>query len=216
MLVSLWMSRDVVTITADTLITEAASLMMHRQIRRLPVVHQDAKGKHLIGIITNSDIYRAFPPEINPFSVIAQEISHSTITVGEVMKAHPLKTTPDTPIEEAARLMRDQKIAALPVVKDDELVGMITESDIFKAFLELLESQPGDVKITFDASKRHDLLEWVAERARKYDIHVESLISYQHDGRPLCLVRMTGKAVERFVDDLWRSGHPVLNVLRTN
>lgn len=215
MFVSLWMSRDIVTVAPTTRITEAAEIMAQRQIRRLPVITQSAKGNHLVGIVSNTDIYRAFPPEVNPFSLVAHEFSASSISVGEIMKPNPLTTSPDTPIDDAARIMRTQKIAALPVTKDGELVGMITESDIFKAFLELLESQPGDIKITFDANRHQDILSWVVQHTAKLDLRVESLISYHHDERSLCLVRVTGKAVEKFIDDLWRSGHPVLNILRT-
>jgi len=214
MIVSLWMSRNVITIGPDTSITEAAAVMARSRIRRLPVVHPNTK--QLIGIVSNSDLYRAFPLEVNPFSVVAQEGQYHHRPVSEVMTPHPLTITPEAPIEEAARIMRDQKIAALPVVKDDELVGVITESDIFKAFLELLESNAGDVSITFDASHSHDLLEWMVKRTTLHQLHVESLISYRHDERLLCVVRVSGSKVDKLVEDLWRSGHPVLNILRTH
>ena len=90
------------------------------------------------------------------------------------MTRDPLTTTPDAPIESAARLMRDHKIGALPVVSQHFLVGLITESDIFRALLEVFEAPDRAVRVTFSLSPGEDVLPLVAEIARRRCMRVTS------------------------------------------
>ncbi|MBS1812218.1 MAG: CBS domain-containing protein [Acidobacteria bacterium] len=215
MIVSMWMSRNILTVTPDTAITDAATLMMNNRIRRLPVVTRQPAGLTLQGIVSNTDLFRAFPSEINPLSVVAADAFKTDLQVKDVMHHHPVTTTPDAPIEVAARIMRDQKISALPVLQNNLLVGLITESDIFRAFVEMFESRPNEVRITFDASKNEDTLEAVVTIAGRHNVRIVSLITTEHEERHLCVIRVTGQGIEKFQQELWRSGHPVLNIIRT-
>jgi acetoin utilization protein AcuB len=210
----MWMARDVVTIGPDVPIAEAATLMALKRIRRLPVVEKRADGVHLLGIVSSTDILHAFPPDVNPFMVEVPDSWQTPSTTGKIMNRWLQTTTPDTPIEEAAAMMRELKIGALPVMRGKLLVGIITESDIFRAFVGMFAAQGEGVRITFDVSKGEDVFGLIAEAAKRYSVRVASLIWSQQDDRPVCVVRITGKAVDELVDNLWRSGHPVLNVLR--
>src|SRR5207253_1873525 len=153
MLVSMWMTRDVVTIDIGASLADAATLMARKSIRRLPVVEQQPAGPRLAGIISATDILKAFPPHVNPFAIMVPRSQQPHTTLAEKMNRHPHTTSPDAPIEDAARVMRDQRIGALPVVRGEMLLGLITESDIFRAFVEIFESPKGGVRITFDMSK---------------------------------------------------------------
>ena len=214
MIVSMWMTRDLVTIGPDTPITEAAALMARREIRRLPVVEQHEGNLHPVGIITATDIMHAYPPEINPFAVIPADTGEARVTVAHVMSRALQTVIPETPIEEAARLMRDSKISTLLVVQKMKLVGLITESDIFRAFVSILESTQGDVRITFEIVPEEDIFRMIAPIALRLGVRVVSLISMHQDNRQLCVVRLAGAAVEEMLEEIWRSGHRVLNVLR--
>ena len=116
-----------------------------------------AGGLKLLGIVTHSDVLHAFPANINPFAVNAADgvaaieaaAGQSRVTAADLMARDPHITTPDAPIESAARLMRDHKIGALPVVSQHVLVGLITESDIFRAMVEVFEAPDRAVRITF-------------------------------------------------------------------
>jgi acetoin utilization protein AcuB len=214
MTVSMWMTRDLVTIEPSTLITEASALMARRSIRQLPVV--DRHLNRLVGMVTATDILRAFPSDVNPFAIGARE-THRTLgtTAEEIMNPNPLTTTPEAPIEESARVMRDQKIAALPVVREDRLLGLITESDIFRAFVSLFESPRGGVRITFEIGKKEeDVFGMIAQLALRTGVRVVSLNTTEQENRGVCVVRLTGAAGSEIVDALWGSGHHVLNVLR--
>jgi acetoin utilization protein AcuB len=213
MIVSMWMNRDVATIQPHTPIVEAATLMAAKHIRRLPVVIPRPTGPYLEGIITSSDILHAFPPHINPFGLIP-EAHRTRTTAADIMHPQVVTTTPEAPMEEAARIMRDRKIGALPVVRDGHLIGMITESDVFRAFVSLFELPPGGARITFDLSKSEDILRLVSQAAGKHAVRVLSLITLNDRDHPRCVVWATGSKLDAFMDDLWKSGHHVLSVLR--
>jgi acetoin utilization protein AcuB len=212
--VSMWMTRNVRTVGPDTPVTEAAQLMAAEHIRRLPVVERWPDGDHLLGIISARDVIHAFPPHVNPFAIEGPDARLTPTKVGEIMTAPPLTVAPDTAIEIAANLLCEHKIGALPVLRDKTLAGIITESDIFRAFVSLFGSAAAGARITFDATHGEDVFEIMGALSRKYQMRVLSLIWTRHDQLPVCLVRVAGANVDKMVDDLWSSGHPVVNVIR--
>lgn len=215
MIVSMWMTRELVTIGPDTTITEAAALMARRHIRRLPVVEQHAGNPCPVGLITATDILHAYPPEVNPFAfaMTPSDTREAHVTAAEIMSRVLRTVTPETPIEDAARLMRNSKIRTLLVVQKMKLVGLITETDIFQAFVSILESTRGDVRITFEIAPEEDTFGLIAPIALRWGVRVVSLMSIQQGDRQLCVIRLAGAAVNEMLDELWRSGHRVLNVL---
>jgi acetoin utilization protein AcuB len=124
---------------------EAHKLMRDEKIRRLPVV--DGRGK-LIGIITESDLLHASPSDVSSLSVWEMNYLLSKVLVKDIMTREVITAYIDTPLEDAARNMVDNKIGGLPVVKDGEVVGIITETDLFKVFLELLGARESGVRLT--------------------------------------------------------------------
>jgi acetoin utilization protein AcuB len=146
MLVGERMTNLVLTVSPEESVQEALVSMRKEHIRRFPVV--DKKGK-LVGIVSESDLLNASPSEATSLSV--WEISYlvSKITVERVMTKDVITVTEDTPIEEAARIMADKKIGALPVMKGEKLVGIITETNLFRIFLELLGARSEGVRVSF-------------------------------------------------------------------
>lgn len=212
--VSMFMTRQLVTVGPEEPIAEAAALMARKRIRRLLVVERPAEGLRLLGIITTRDILHWFPPEVNPFAVIAPSARQAALTAGKIMQRELHTTTPETPIEAAAAVMRDRKISALPVLRERLLVGVITRSDIFRAFVGLFESDDGGARITFDVSKGEDVFGLVARAAQSHGVRLTSLVRAQQGNQPVCVVRVAGEAVDDFLDEIWDSGHRVLNVIR--
>ncbi|BAJ65008.1 CBS and ACT domain-containing protein [Anaerolinea thermophila] len=147
MLVKERMSHPVLTITPDVPVQEALARMRQDKVRRYPVV--DKKGK-LIGIVTDSDLMNASPSEATTLSVWEINYLLSRITVERVMTREPITVTEDTTVEEAARIMADNKIGGLPVLRDNRLVGIITETDLFKIFLEMLGARTAGVRVTVE------------------------------------------------------------------
>jgi acetoin utilization protein AcuB len=127
-LVREWMSADPITADIDLPIMEAHRLMTDHNIRRLPVVD----GGRLAGIVTLGDVRGAEPSEATSLSIWELNYLLSKLTVERVMSEPVITVPPNAPVAEAARLMLTNKIACLPVVEGDALVGIITESDIFR------------------------------------------------------------------------------------
>jgi acetoin utilization protein AcuB len=145
MLVGERMSHPVITIFPDTSMQDAHKLMRDEKIRRLPVV--DKRGK-LIGIISESDLLHASPSDATSLSVWEMNYMLSKLKIESIMTRDVITVNTDTPLEEAARKMVDSKVGGLPVVRDGEVVGIITETDLFKVFLELLGARETGVRLT--------------------------------------------------------------------
>ena len=144
MLVRERMSREPVTITSDVSVPDALRLMRERKVRRLPVL--DSHGK-LVGIVSDQDLLYASPSPVSSLSVWEMHYLLAKLKVEEVMTRKVITVTEDTPLEEAARIMADNKIGGLPVMREDKLVGIVTETDLFKAFLELLGARLPGVRV---------------------------------------------------------------------
>jgi acetoin utilization protein AcuB len=119
--------------------------MRREKVRRFPVV--DKHGK-LVGIVTREDLLHGSPSSATSLSVWEVSYLLSQVKVGEVMTKDVITVAEDVPVEEAARLMADNKIGCLPVLRDGVLVGIITESDIFKVFLELFGAREKGIRVT--------------------------------------------------------------------
>jgi acetoin utilization protein AcuB len=139
------MTRLPIVATPELPVPEALHLMRQEHIRRMPVVD---KGGRLVGIVSDRDLLLASPSPATSLS--AWEITYllGKITVHDVMTKKVITVTEDTPLEDAARIMADSKIGGLPVVRDGALVGIITETDLFKLFLELLGARERGVRVT--------------------------------------------------------------------
>src|SRR5256885_11814993 len=137
----------------------------------------------------------------------------SAKTAADLMMPNPLTTTPEAPIEDAARLMRTHKIGALPVVNKRVLAGIITESDIFDALMEVFEATERAARITFALTPHEDVLPLIAEIAARHSVRVTSFMALPQHVPPVCVVQVAGENVEHALEDVWKSRHRVLNVV---
>jgi acetoin utilization protein AcuB len=132
-LVKDWMSREVITISPDTSLPEAHRLMITKKIRRLPVV----EAGRLVGMVTRGDIRGAEPSGATSLSIWEINYLLSKLRIGEIMTQNPITILLDKTISEAAQVMLENKISGLPVVTTDgQIVGIITESDIFRLVVQ--------------------------------------------------------------------------------
>jgi len=145
MLVGQRMTHNPVTITQGVGIEDALKVMRDNSVRRLPVL--DKKGK-LVGIVSDKDLLYASPSPATTLSVHELHYLLSKLTVKQVMSSPVITVTEYTPLEEAARIMVDNKIGGLPVMRNDKVVGIITETDMFKIFLEMLGARKRGVRLS--------------------------------------------------------------------
>lgn len=126
-----WMSPSLTTAAPNTSVSEARELMRRKTIRHLLVT----EGERLVGIVTDRDIRLNLPSPATSLSVWEINYLLTKLTVGDVMTKFVITVEPGRPIEEAARLMLEHRIGALPVVEDGLLVGILTETDLLRAFV---------------------------------------------------------------------------------
>src|SRR5215510_3468042 len=138
------MSRPVISVTPDAPVNDVLAMFKKEHIRRAPVV----KDGKLLGIVSQGDLLNATASSVTTLSVWELNYLISKVKVKDVMTKKVITVTKDTPIEEAARIMADKKIGGLPVVDGDKVVGMITETDLFKIFLELMGAREKGLRVT--------------------------------------------------------------------
>jgi acetoin utilization protein AcuB len=199
MLVSYHMTKEPITVDADDLLSHAAHKMWAGGFRRLPVM---SDGK-LVGIITDRNL-REHRGQLD-----------RTKVNGVMSEAPVLTVRPETTLEQAAQIMLEQQIGGLPVVHEGRLVGIITSSDVMRAFLDAMAaSNGGSTRIDFIESKEHGLMDASRIVAREGN---ELLgVGTYHDKfgeNPICYLRLPGDA-ENIAEALRVSGFDVLGVHR--
>ncbi|HSD51374.1 MAG TPA: CBS domain-containing protein, partial [Candidatus Methylomirabilis sp.] len=136
-----WMNRDVLTVTPEESFRTAMHLIRQKGIRHLPVV----EGKRLVGIVTDRDLRQAAPSGATSLSIHELHYILEKVTVREIMTKQVVTIRPDQTVEDAALLLLGHRIGGLPVVRGEELIGIITETDILQAFLQLRGKGPLDI-----------------------------------------------------------------------
>lgn len=145
MLVGERMTRPAITVRPETSMPDALDLMRKEHIRRLPVV--DKHGE-LVGIVTEAELLKASPSDATSLSVYEVTYLLSKLNIERVMTRKVITVTEDMPLEEAARIMADNEIGGLPVMRGKSVVGMITETTLFRIFLELLGARRAGIRLT--------------------------------------------------------------------
>ncbi len=174
--VAVFMTKDPITVTRYTNIYDARRIMEEHNIRRLPVLDRD----RLVGIVSKSDIMEATPPDLSKRSIHEMNYILSRMIVSEIMTKHPLTVTPDTPIEFAAKLMRKYKVASLPVLAKGRIVGIITESDLFDAFIEIMGGNVRGSKLILTLEDKPGALSNVTYVISKHGANILSIVSSRH------------------------------------
>jgi CBS domain-containing protein len=136
-LVKDWMTPDPISVEPDSTLPDAHELMKKHNIRRLLVMD----GSQLVGIVTRGDIRGAEPSEATSLSIFEVNYLLSRFPVKKLMSTDVITVGVGEPVGKAASIMHEHKISGLPVVDDGQVVGIITESDIFRMVVREWESQ---------------------------------------------------------------------------
>lgn len=194
MLVGERMSKPVITMEPDLPIPDALNLMKTEHIRRAPVV----KNGKLVGIVSDKDLLNASPSPVTTLSIWEMNYLLSKVTVAKVMSSNVLSVTEDTPIEQAARIMADNKIGGLPVLRDGQVVGIVTETDLFKVFLELLGARESGVRVTALVDDQPGKLAALSEAiaAQKGNFIAFGVFTGDHQGEKVVTFKVKGLSEE--------------------
>jgi CBS domain-containing protein len=128
------MTSEVKALRRDEQLTLADDLMKLGRIRHLPVLDED--GKRVVGVVTQRDLLHGALAQAIGYGERARRKLLENLVIMEVMTAHPITTTPDTPLAEAARVLMERKIGCLPVIENDRLVGILTEGDFVALYAQ--------------------------------------------------------------------------------
>ena len=175
MLVRSWMTSDVITIHEDTPMMQASLIMKENKIRSLPVVNGQDK---LVGIVSDRDLKDASPSKATSLDVYELNYLISAIDIGSIMTRDLVLVRPAETIEFASILMLENKISSLPVVNHlDSLVGIITQTDIFKALINIAGIYTGGIQFAFSLEDRPGSIREVTDVIRSHGGRIVSILS---------------------------------------
>ncbi len=144
MLVRDKMSKNPITTRPSASVPDALKVMQGSKIRQLPVINDDHE---MVGIVSLVDLFRVSPSPATSLSVWEVDYLLEKITVEKVMTREVITVTEDTAVEEAGRIMADNSVSGLPVMRGGELVGIITETHLFGILLELFGARRPGVRV---------------------------------------------------------------------
>ncbi len=213
MYVKTFMKKDFATIHPDTPFFEARWIIQEKGVRHLAVVDPD---KRILGMVTNFDIRSAAPADT---FLSIQDLAY---TLGKLRASafmtpveRLITVTPDTVIEKAVQLMHDRKVSCLPVLdKGQELVGMVTETDILATFVDILGLKEKGTRLAVTMEDEPGKLFGVLEVIKKYNVNISSIFSpaLTIEGKRLIVLRLRTQEPEGIVKDLEKIGYGVESV----
>ena len=216
MLVRDRMTPNPITVTTETSLKDALDLVRSKPFRHLPVVDQSGK---LVGIVTEKSLVYASPMPTTTLSVFEVDYILSHTKIGQIIQGPVITVGPDLPIEEAARKMVDHRIGCLPVVEGDAqstaaLIGIISDTDIFRVFVEGLGGGHPSMRITVRVAEEVGSLARVTVRVAELGGNIYSLGTFWGE-KPkdrLVVFRLEGVDRESIVQALEADGIQVVHV----
>lgn len=211
MLVRDRMTQNPLTITANTTLKDALDLIRSHPFRHLPVIDEE---KRPISIVTEKSLVYASPSPDLSLSVFEINYLLSHTTVAQFMPAEVVTIGPDLPLEEAARLMIDHRIGCLPVVENDTLVGIISDTDIFRVFVEGLGGGRPSLRLTVTIPEQVGSLARMVERIASLGGNIHALGTFWGEGPEDRIIAFRVEHVERnaLIQALEKDGVQIRNV----
>jgi acetoin utilization protein AcuB len=204
-----YMTTSPVTVTPEDSLGEALRLMKEHSIRRLPVM---TKGK-IAGLVTEQDLMKASPSSATSLSIWEINYLFPKIKIKDIMTKEIFTVTPETILEEAALLMQENQISTLPVLDGDKLVGIITESDIFKAFIDVLGLNHPSMRVTLQVDDQIGVLKNVFEIVSAVGINVISTIVQRlPDQKVHLILRLSTGDIEKVTEIFESAGMKVVHI----
>lgn len=199
------------TVSPDTPVAEALSYMRQKKVRRLPVV--DKKGR-LVGIISEKDLLYASPSPATSLSVYEVGYLLSKLQLKEIMTKKVTTISPDAPLEEAARVMVDHSVSGLPVLEDGKLVGIITETDVFKTLIEMMGARDSGVRLTLKVQNQPGVLSKICGAIANLGGDIIALGTFPGEERreSLLMVKVRGVALQVLRDAMEKVAAHVVDV----
>lgn len=199
-----YMTANPFTLTPDHTVTDAMELMRSKKIKKIPVVKND----QLVGFITEGQLLEVSPSKATTLSIYEINYLLSKTKISNIMSTKLITVDQDSPVEEAALLLREHDITGLPVLHGGKLVGVITEMDIFNAFMEIMGLRDNGSRITISIGEdKPGLLAKLASTIASYDINIQHLAV----GHSEMVVRINTTNIDPLVKALGDQGFNVIS-----
>ena len=184
-----FMTRKVVYISPNTTIAHAADMMREQKLHRLPVIEND----QLVGLVTEGTIAEASPSKATSLSIYEMNYLLNKTKVGDVMIRDVVTISQFASLEDATYLMLKNKIGILPVVDNEQLYGVITDRDIFKAFLEVSGYGEEGVRLRFVTENKVGVLEQIIRLLVEENLNISNTVNISRkDGKVVIEVQLAG------------------------
>lgn len=203
-----FMQTNVITVPSETLIIDAQKLMEENNVRRLPVVD----GGKLVGIVTRTKLRDVAPSAATSLSVWELNYLLSKIKVKEVMERKVFTMSPDATVEEAALIMAENKINAVPVVdKGAKVVGMITGTDLFRLLVDVLGVREPGARLHIVEPYDGKPAGRMAEILNRHDTKILSVFTFTHPRtkRHDMVMRISLEDASEIIKDFRANGYEV-------
>ena len=169
------MTANPFTIDSGASVPDAIELMKQHNVSKLPALRD---GK-LVGIISRSDINRAMPSQATSLSFGEVAYLLSKLKIYKIMRKNPPTIGPDALLEEAAILLRKEKCEILPVVEGDKVIGVITESDVLDAFIDINGAAEPGTRLVIEADDQPGVMSYIAQITAKIDTNITHIAVYR-------------------------------------
>jgi acetoin utilization protein AcuB len=169
------MARNVITVSSTTSHRDAVELMRKHRIRRLPVVDNG----ELVGIVVEKDLLSAQPSQATTLSIYEIYTLLDKLTLSKIMKSPVITVGPDCPVEDAAKIMISNKIGCLPVMENGQVVGLITETDIFRILVEVLGGGEAGLNFTVRVADQPGKLAELAAAVTRSGGNIVSIYTFR-------------------------------------
>jgi acetoin utilization protein AcuB len=207
MLVSDWMTTNPATVEPRTPVMEAVQILREGGFRRLPVL----SGDRLVGIVTERDLKEAAPSKATSLSVYELNYLISRLLVRDIMITPVSTIKADATVEQAALLMEELKVSGLPVMQAGKLAGILTISDVLRAFITVLGLREGGTRVTVDLPDEPGVLARAAQSAAPSNI-VAVATERVRDGQRRLVIRVAGEGAAGFSERVAAAGVEVIDV----
>lgn len=206
------MTSNPVLITPTTTVADASELMRTHKFRRLPVV----ANNQLVGIVTDRDLMEVSPSPATTLSIFELNYLLAKMQVKDIMTKAVVSIPVSATVEEAALVMYNSRIGGLPVVDEaGKVVGIITETDIFKCFVDIMGLPGGKTRLTIDVTDNVGVINEVTAVFAELGVNIGSMATYAlPDGQYELVIRADAHDVEELQARLAVKGYPVSHVVK--
>lgn len=208
-----FMTDELVTVSPKTKIFDAVDLMKKYDIHRLPVLEKE----QLVGLITEGTIQEALPSKATSLSVHEVNYLLNKTVVADVMITDVKTISPDAQLEDGIFLMRQNKINVLPVLEGEKLVGIITNNDIFDAFLKLTGYHEGGTRVQLKIIEdKKGVLARVTKLLADNELSILTIIANHKKNGTIVEIQLSSKETDRIKEILTNAGYEVIRAVTTN